>query len=199
MAERAPAVAVLEYFAFTGWNQCVELRCAVRQAADAPGRERLVMFQETALFPRFTVLRNVIFGLKLRDDLSDAERRRIAHQHLELVEPDKFAHANVHEFFRRHEAGRKAAARGLEDCAQEAIDLLRETTETLYEERRYGKALGSMVKQTSKRRQPGFNESFYGFASFNELLEEAQASGQLEFEMDKKSGGCVICSVTQPL
>jgi NitT/TauT family transport system ATP-binding protein len=56
------------------------------------------MFQETALFPRFAVLRNVIFGLKLRDDLSDAERRRIAHQHLELVEPDKFAHANVHEF-----------------------------------------------------------------------------------------------------
>jgi hypothetical protein len=55
-----------------------------------------------------------------------------------------------------------------------------------------------MVKQTLKRRQPSFNESFYGFASFNEPLEEAQARGQLELEMDRRSGGYVIRSVTQP-
>jgi hypothetical protein len=34
-----------------------------------------------------------------------------------------------------------------------------------------------MIKQTLKRRHPGFNESFYGFLSFKELLEEAQARG----------------------
>jgi NitT/TauT family transport system ATP-binding protein len=62
-----------------------------------PGRERLVMFQEPALFPWLTVLGNVMFGLKLRDDLTNAERRRIAHEHLNLVGLDKFAHANVHE------------------------------------------------------------------------------------------------------
>jgi NitT/TauT family transport system ATP-binding protein len=62
-----------------------------------PGRERLVMFQEPALFPWLTVLGNVMFGLKLRDDLNDAERRRIAHEHLKLVGLDEFAHANVHE------------------------------------------------------------------------------------------------------
>jgi hypothetical protein len=30
------------------------------------------------------------------------------------------------------------------------------------------KLWGTMVKQTSKRRRPGFNDSFYGFGSFNE-------------------------------
>jgi len=55
---------------------------------------------------------------------------------------------------------------------------------------------GSMVKQILKRRNPGFNESFYGFASFNELLEEAQSRGYLKFQMDEKSGGYIIQSVT---
>jgi uncharacterized protein (TIGR00288 family) len=109
---------------------------------------------------------------------------------------------------RRREAEPKAepsakpgikAATGPEDRAQEAIDLVRETIEALYAERGdTAKLWGSMVKQTLKRRQPSFNESFYGFASFNELLEEAQARGQLELEMDKRSGGYVIRSLTQP-
>ena len=91
------------------------------------------------------------------------------------------------------------AARAPEDRAQVAIDLVRETIEALYAERGdTAKLWGSMVKQTLKRRQPSFNESFYGFASFNELLEEAQARGQLELEMEKKSGGYVIRRATQP-
>src|SRR5215475_2056374 len=64
---------------------------------EGPGRQRLVMFQESALFPWLTVFGNVMFGLKLRDDLRDAERRQIAHDHLQLVGLEKFAHANVHE------------------------------------------------------------------------------------------------------
>jgi uncharacterized protein (TIGR00288 family) len=109
---------------------------------------------------------------------------------------------------RRREAGSKAepsakpdikAVAGPEDRTQEAIDLVRETIEALYAERGdTAKLWGSMVKQTLKRRQPSFNESFYGFASFNELLEEAQTRGQLELEMDKRSGGYVIRGVTQP-
>jgi NitT/TauT family transport system ATP-binding protein len=64
---------------------------------EGPGRQRLVMFQESALFPWLTVFGNVMFGLKLRDDLTNAERRRIAHEHLQLVGLQRFAHANVHE------------------------------------------------------------------------------------------------------
>src|SRR5215813_10759002 len=94
------------------------------------------------------------------------------------------------------EAENKASA-GSDDRAQKAIDLVRATIEALYAERGdTAKLWGSMVKQTLKRRHPSFNESFYGYGSFNELLEEAQARGQLKLEMDERSGGYVIRSLT---
>ena len=37
---------------------------------DEPGPHRLMMFQESALFPWLTVLGNVLFGLKLSNGLS---------------------------------------------------------------------------------------------------------------------------------
>ena len=55
-----------------------------------------------------------------------------------------------------------------------------------------------MVKQALKRRRPGFSESYYGFRSFKDLLEEAQNRGFLDLEMDDKSGGYVIRSVARP-
>ena len=51
------------------------------------------------------------------------------------------------------------------------------------------------VAPTLKRRKPGFNESFYGFRSFSDLLEEARARGDMELELDEKSGGYIIRSV----
>ena len=83
------------------------------------------------------------------------------------------------------------------DRMQEGIDLVLETTRALASERAdTAKLWGSMIKQTLKRRHPGFSESFYGFASFNELLEEAQSRGYLKLALDEKSGGYVIESVT---
>jgi uncharacterized protein (TIGR00288 family) len=80
-----------------------------------------------------------------------------------------------------------------EDRSQEALDLIMETLEALAEERgSEDKIWGSMVKQTLKRRSPGFNESYYGFRSFNRLLEEAAARGLMELELDEKSGGYII-------
>lgn len=64
---------------------------------DGPGRDRMVMFQESALFPWLDVLDNVMFGLKLKPGLTNAERREVAHFYLKLVGLDKFLHANVHE------------------------------------------------------------------------------------------------------
>jgi hypothetical protein len=51
-----------------------------------------------------------------------------------------------------------------------------------------------MVKQALKRRRPGFNESYYGFRSFNRLLEEAAARHLLALERDEKSGGYIVRS-----
>jgi len=80
-----------------------------------------------------------------------------------------------------------------EERTQAALDLIMETLEALAEERgSEEKVWGSLVKQTLKRRSPGFNESYYGFRSFNRLLEEAAARGLLELEPDEKSGGYII-------
>jgi hypothetical protein len=49
-----------------------------------------------------------------------------------------------------------------------------------------------MVKQALKRRKPGFNESFYGFRSFNAMLEAAAQAGHLSLERDEKSGGYLV-------
>ena len=80
-----------------------------------------------------------------------------------------------------------------EDRKQEAFDLLLDTIDALAEERDQDEKIwGSMVKQALKRRNPGFNESYYGFRTFSELLEEAQTRGLLTLEPDQKSGGYII-------
>ena len=83
------------------------------------------------------------------------------------------------------------------DKKQEALDLVLETIEALVSERgAEEKIWGSMVKQALKRRQPGFNESYYGFRSFGKLLDEAEARKLLTLEHDEKSGGVIIKSIT---
>jgi NitT/TauT family transport system ATP-binding protein len=62
-----------------------------------PGRNRLVMFQDSALFPWLTVLGNVLFGLKLVPDLTRKQRLQIAHEYLQLVGLEKFTESNIHE------------------------------------------------------------------------------------------------------
>ncbi len=81
------------------------------------------------------------------------------------------------------------------DKKQEALDLVMETVEALLRERgAEEKIWGSMVKQALKRRQPDFNESYYGFRSFGKLLDEAEARKLLTLEHDDKSGGVIIKS-----
>jgi uncharacterized protein (TIGR00288 family) len=83
-----------------------------------------------------------------------------------------------------------------EDRTQEGIDLALETAAALNSERGDQEKLwGSMVKQALKRRRPGFNESYYGFDSFSKLLEEAQDRGQVDLELDERSGGYIIRKV----
>jgi uncharacterized LabA/DUF88 family protein len=97
---------------------------------------------------------------------------------------------------KRSKRAKKTTAKP-KDPAQEAIDLVIETTEALYAERGDREKLwGSMIKQTLKRRSPGFNESVFGFGSFSDLLEEAAKRKQLEIERDEKSGGYIVRGIT---
>src|SRR2546430_4256905 len=67
------------------------------KAVTSPGRDRLVMFQESALFPWLNVFGNVLFPLKLKPQLSNKDRRDVAKYYLELVDLTRFERSNIHE------------------------------------------------------------------------------------------------------
>ena len=96
----------------------------------------------------------------------------------------------------KKKAAGTAAKKPPEDEKGEGIQYVVDTAEALLAERG-DRVFGSMVKQTLKRRRPGFNETSYGFSSFNELLEEAQDRGYLAIEADERSGGYVVRSVSR--
>jgi uncharacterized protein (TIGR00288 family) len=84
-----------------------------------------------------------------------------------------------------------------DDKQQQAFELVLSTLDALIAERGEDeKVWSSMVKQAIKRRRPGFNESYYGFRSFNKLLEEAAARRLLALDRDEKSGGYVVRSIS---
>src|ERR1700740_1349790 len=62
-----------------------------------PGRHRLGLFPEGALFPWLNAFGNVMFGLKLKPGLRNSERREVAKFFLHLVGLEKFMEANVHQ------------------------------------------------------------------------------------------------------
>ena len=95
---------------------------------------------------------------------------------------------------RGEEARKDAARRGAgQDKKQEAFDLMLGTLEALMAERGADEKIwGSMVKQALKRRNPGFNETYYGFRAFSDLLEEAGEKGLIKLEPDEKSGGYIL-------
>jgi uncharacterized protein (TIGR00288 family) len=86
-----------------------------------------------------------------------------------------------------------------DDKRQEVLDFIVETVEALLAERGEDEKIwGSMVKQTMKRRKPGFNESYYGYRSFNDLLEDAAQRQLLVLARDDKSGGYLIRLTSLP-
>jgi len=94
---------------------------------------------------------------------------------------------------RRAAKKRRDAAPAGEDKKQEAFDVVLETLNALIAERgAQEKIWGSMVKQALTRRKPGFNESYYGFRAFSDLLEEMQHKGLIKLDPDEKSGGYLI-------
>jgi uncharacterized protein (TIGR00288 family) len=69
---------------------------------------------------------------------------------------------------------------------QEAFDRLLATVTSL--ETDYDPVWGSLVKPTLKRVYPGFNETYYGYRNFTELLEDAAKEGVVELELDEQRG-----------
>ncbi|WP_323140994.1 NYN domain-containing protein [Massilia phyllosphaerae] len=82
----------------------------------------------------------------------------------------------------------------------QALEMVVETFDALVSERGdTGKIWASLLKDTLKRRRPDFSETYFGFRTFGNLLEEAQTRGLFEFGRDEKSGTYVYRSAaTQP-
>jgi uncharacterized protein (TIGR00288 family) len=87
----------------------------------------------------------------------------------------------------------KVEERSDDDRRQEGLELLVETLEALIAERGEDEKIwGSMVKQTMKRRRPGFSESAYGYRSFREMVEDAEKRKLLVVARDEKSGQYIL-------
>ena len=63
------------------------------------------------------------------------------------------------------------------------VALLRENREVLW---------GSMIKQTMQRKRPSFSESYFGYSSFSEVLEDAETKGLIKLRRDPRSGSYVV-------
>jgi hypothetical protein len=86
----------------------------------------------------------------------------------------------------------------MESRKLQALEMVVETFDALVSERGdTGKIWASLLKDTLKRRRPDFSETYYGFRTFGNLLEEAQTRGLFEFGRDEKSGTYVYRSNVQ--
>lgn len=107
-----------------------------------------------------------------------------------MVAKDQKRKNHPHKQTKPNNSGDKAEN---SDRKEKAIDLVIETVESLYDERGEDSRIwSSMVKQAIKRINPGFNERYHGFKSFNSVLEEAQKRGLLTLQVEGNSGGYVV-------
>lgn len=119
-----------------------------------------------------------VIGLGMQESTSDLLRDNcdefIYYEDLDqssALEPSLDAHLP--------ETKRKAFALLLESL----LALRRENKEVLW---------SSMIKDTMKRKKPSFNESYHGYRTFSELLEDARKEGLVELETDKRSRTYVV-------
>jgi uncharacterized LabA/DUF88 family protein len=125
------------------------------------------------------------------DDLVREVKRAAAKRDERKSQPSPAAKRAPDEGNRRKEE--------LEARKAQAIEMVVEMFDALVSERGdSGKIWASLLKDTLKRRRPDFNETYFGFRTFGNLLEEAQARGMLEFGRDEKSGAYVYRSDRAP-
>jgi uncharacterized protein (TIGR00288 family) len=73
-----------------------------------------------------------------------------------------------------------------DDKKQEAFDRVLEVLHSI--EQDYDPLWGSLLKTAIRRVFPGFNEGYYGYGSFSDLLEEMKGQGLIELQYDKSRG-----------
>ena len=89
---------------------------------------------------------------------------------------------------------RKRPAKGTKK--QEAFDRVVEIVGSL--ELDHDVVWGSMIKQAIKRVYPGFNEQYYAYSSFSNLLEAMRKEGLVELRRDDKRGNYAVHLVAEP-
>ncbi|MBC7702085.1 NYN domain-containing protein [Aquabacterium sp.] len=121
------------------------------------------------------------------DDLVRESQRQAAHRDKRDNREPQQARRTPEEENRRREE--------LHAHRTKAVEMAAETYEALVTDRdEGGRIWASVLKEAIKRRNPGFNENYYGFRTFGNLLEEARARGLLEFGRDEKSSAYVYRS-----
>ena len=154
----------------------------------------------SALVSKLRENNKVVIGIGVKQSTSDLLMANCDEfiYYDDLVREAEKPRKKKHKAAGKKGAPKKTAATEAEDKKQDALDMVMETVEDLLEERgEEEKVWGSMVKQALKRRKPGFNETYYGFRTFGELLQEAQTRKLLELQFDEKSGGYIIRSLTR--
>ncbi|TFH22359.1 MAG: NYN domain-containing protein [Myxococcales bacterium] len=81
---------------------------------------------------------------------------------------------------------KRPSTRKTTDKKQECMERLASTIGSLMAD--YDPVWGSLVKQTIKRVYPGFSESYYGYRTFADLLEDAEAGGVVKLDLDEGRG-----------
>jgi uncharacterized protein (TIGR00288 family) len=102
--------------------------------------------------------------------------------------------ANCDEFIyyddlvRASEKPRPPTKKGKDDSDKkpEAVERLLKIVQSL--EADYDPLWGSVVKQALRRVHPDFNEAYYGYRTFSDLLEDAESRGMLHLEHDESRG-----------
>jgi hypothetical protein len=119
------------------------------------------------------------------DDLVRESRRKAATRDMRQAQPATRRSSDDEQRRKEEQEARKILA----------TDMAAETFEALMAERGdSGKIWASALKQAIKRRKPDFNETYFGFRTFGNLLEEAQSRGLLDIGRDDKSGTYVYRS-----
>jgi uncharacterized protein (TIGR00288 family) len=80
---------------------------------------------------------------------------------------------------------------GLNKKNAEAFSLMVDAIQALARENK-DVLWGSMIKQTMQRKKPSFNEGYYGYSTFSELLEDAERKNIIKLKKDQRSGTYIV-------